>query len=109
MGLDMHLYGVESDDTEVELGYWRKHPNLHGFIVESFAGGVDECQKIPLTLQDISLALAAASADILPPTAGFFFGTSGPHHREHTLEVLNAALAWLGDDSSRRVYYRASW
>jgi len=105
----MYLNGVDSDGTETELGYWRKHPNLHGFFVESFAAGVDECQKIPLTLQDISLTLAAATANILPETKGFFFGQSGDHHREHTLQVLNEALAWLGDDPRRKVYYQASW
>jgi hypothetical protein len=105
----MYLTGVETDGSEIELGYWRKHPNLHGFIVESFAGGVDECQNIPMSLQDISLALAAATQDILPETAGFFFGQSGPHHREHTLETLNAALAWLGENPKRKVIYRASW
>lgn len=109
MGLDMTLYGVETDGSEIELGYWRKHPNLHGFIVESFAGGVDECQKISMSLQDISLTYAAVVQDILPETSGFFFGRSGPHHRDHTLETLNAAIAWLGDDLKRKVYYRASW
>jgi len=109
MGLDMYLKGVETNGSEIELGYWRKHPNLHGFIVESFAGGVDECQKIPMSIQDISLTLAAATQDILLPTAGFFFGQSGPHHREQTLETLSAALAWLGDDPKRKMYYRASW
>jgi hypothetical protein len=28
MGLDMHLYA----DGE-EIGYWRKHPNIHGFMI----------------------------------------------------------------------------
>lgn len=109
MGLDMYLNGVDVDGTEHELGYWRKHPNLHGFFVQTFAKGVDECQKIPLTLEDLSLTLAAAIKEILPKTTGFFFGQSGDHHREFTLEILNAALVWLGEDPKRKVYYQASW
>ena len=61
MGLDMYLKGnkfywtnwrePEKNLTEegfkltektLELGYWRKHPNLHGYIVKTFAEGVDE-------------------------------------------------------------------
>ena len=58
MGLDMYLEGRKSrydkQETEdgfplqtkvLELGYWRKHPNLHGYIVQEFADGVDECQR----------------------------------------------------------------
>lgn len=108
MGLDMNLYGVETDGSEIELGYWRKHPNLHEFIVETFAAGVDKCQKIPMSLQDISLTLAAATKDILPETTGFF-RQSGSHHHESTLKTLNAALVWLGENPKRKVYYRASW
>ena len=37
-------YDIESMD--VDLGYWRKHADLHGYIVKTFAKGVDECQKI---------------------------------------------------------------
>jgi len=59
MGLDMFLHGEKyfwghngkrpkEDGFEVkehilELGYWRKHPNLHGYIVQTFADGKDEC------------------------------------------------------------------
>lgn len=27
------------------IGYWRKEPNLHGFIVENFADGNDDCRE----------------------------------------------------------------
>lgn len=59
MGLDMYLSGRKylrygNDQIEdgfrveekiVRLGYWRKHPNLHGYIVKTFADDVDECQQ----------------------------------------------------------------
>jgi hypothetical protein len=34
--------------TQHELGYWRKFAPLHQYIVETFADGVDECQRIDL-------------------------------------------------------------
>ena len=62
MGLDMYLEGrrflrtnwenpeanlkrgkYRVKEETLELAYWRKHPNLHGFIVQTFADGVDEC------------------------------------------------------------------
>jgi hypothetical protein len=31
----------DRDSRESEdLGYWRKHPNLHGYIINTFAEGV---------------------------------------------------------------------
>lgn len=52
MGLDMFAYATESDIPEidfdcpedsVEILYWRKHPNLHGWMRELHArkGGTD--------------------------------------------------------------------
>lgn len=79
MGLDMYLnrrpkamtmeeYNNESDRIWKEEGidawrdkfrnvhrvaYWRKVNWLHGYIVNTFAGGVDECQEIPLSKADM--------------------------------------------------------
>lgn len=89
MGLDMYLEGNKylgtnwdnpelnprEDGFEVRgrvlrLGYWRKHPDLHGYIVETFAEGVDECQEIALSVANLEQTLAASEADQLPPTTG---------------------------------------
>lgn len=35
------------------IGYWRNFNYLHEYIVENFADGVDECQLIPLTKDDV--------------------------------------------------------
>ena len=79
MGLDMNLYGRKLiaynrwdekaaplmedgfpvSDVILEMGYWRKHPNLHGYIVNIFADGEDECQEIELSEEDL-LKIAAA-------------------------------------------------
>jgi hypothetical protein len=45
---DIYIDGYPQDRAELELGYWRKHRKLHGYIVNTFAKGVDECQKIEL-------------------------------------------------------------
>lgn len=131
MGLDMYLKGkkfiwsdyenpannLEEDgfrvtDKTLELGYWRKHPNLHGYIVATFADGVDECQDIPLNLDALKKLLAAVERDALPHTTGFFFGESHPSYRKATIDILTKAIAWLATPdkkASRSVVYRASW
>lgn len=125
MGLDMYLsgekYSMQRDrkrgdrKSEVfDLGYWRKHPNLHGYIVETFADGSDECQQIELSPEDIRKIIAAIKARELPPTTGFFFGESEDTDEQiaHDVEIFEDALRWLETTESyviRSVYYQASW
>jgi len=53
------FYGQRETDKHPRIGeiyelvYWRKHPDLHGFIVTTFADGVDNCQQIWLSDNDI--------------------------------------------------------
>lgn len=129
MGLDMYLRGrkqqfgegrqtmdgFEVVGFELELGYWRKHPNLHGYIVHEFANDVDECQDIELDAKQIDKILAAISARTLPHTEGFFFGKSDGSDEEiaEDTEVFQKAKAWLEAPTPgyeyRCVFYRASW
>ncbi len=144
MGLDMYLKGekfhwtdwknpennLEQDGFKVtktilEIGYWRKHPNLHGFIVKTFADGVDECQDIDLDEKDLQTIKDAVVNDNLILTEGFFFGKSSDRHSEdkeeakwgqqeydETIEIFDKATSWLGTEEkgvSRSIEYRASW
>jgi hypothetical protein len=135
MGLDMNLYGKKwlfaalrpeeapaptEDGYEIrykvlELGYWRKHPNLHGYIVDTFADGVDECQEISLGEEAIVQTIAAIRKKELPETAGFFFGKSDSSRDAESIAILENALKWLRaktpDDGReiREVFYKASW
>ena len=131
MGLDMYLEGgqylwtdwknpennLRDDGYEVKaktlrLGYWRKHPDLHGYIVSTFADGVDNCKPIALGETDIEKIIDAVARDELPHTVGFFFGATDGTEKDETLHILTAALAWLRtkeDRVFRTVFYRASW
>ncbi len=96
----------------IDLGYWRKHPNLHGYIVQTFAGGEDECQEIDLSAENIREILAAIEADELPETTGFFFGATDGTEKDEDLRIFREALAWLeakDDEAWRSIYYQASW
>ena len=130
MGLDMYLTGkkivmdarlnLREDGFPVgsktlELGYWRKHPNLHGYIVQTFADGLDECQNIDLGVPDrIRTIIATVKARELPDTTGFFFGVSdsSEERMEEDIAIFERAIAWLETDEPgilRLVTYRASW
>ena len=142
MGLDMYLRGKKSvfrhrehPDTpppeqdgfrvvgfDLDLGYWRKHPNLHGFIVQHFAGGVDDCKPVHLTADDLRLIRDAVIEKTLPYTSGFFFGASAKPEDEwyesqltYDIKTLSAAIDWLEGElptdqiELRQVFYEASW
>lgn len=136
MGLDMYLTGrkflwpdwqnpennrtedgIEVEEVRLKLGYWRKHPDLHGFIVQTFAGGLDECQEIPLNTECLRQIREAVEQKKLPKTTGFFFGDSthwaDPESMQQTLTMLTKAEEWLGGGDSKKefrsVIYRASW
>jgi hypothetical protein len=114
MGLDMYLTGrkffwrnyEERDDErkedgytvesmDVRLGYWRKHPNLHGYMVKTFGHDKDDCKEIELTAEDLRQTIGAVKAGGLPPTSGFFFGESDGSEKDEDLKILGEALTWL--------------
>jgi hypothetical protein len=123
MGLDMYLTGETFVSNLLskrgakkgelyELGYWRKHPNLHGFIVRTFGEGEDNCQQIYLCAEAIEEIITAIEHDQLPRTTGFFFGESDGSEKPEDLQIFREALAWLhveGSEECRSVFYQASW
>lgn len=125
MGLDMYLSGerylhgkrkkrgkFEVKSEQIALGYWRKHPNLHGYIVNTFADGEDECQEIRLGKEDIENIIEAVKEKRLPVTSGFFFGASDGSEIKGDLKILKDALKWLNTPEEgvwKSVIYQASW
>tara|TARA_R100001480_G_scaffold125060_1_gene123264 strand:+ start:1075 stop:1452 length:378 start_codon:yes stop_codon:yes gene_type:complete len=106
------IEGFELESETFELGYWRKHPNLHGYIVEKFADGQDNCQSIYLETKNLERILGAVMQDGLPHTTGFFFGESESADYQDTAKQIEGAIKWLNvkdNDVLRSVYYWASW
>ena len=87
MGLDMFAYTASKSQADPdseqreqrEIAYWRKHPNLHGWMerlaqeknvdYDSFNG-----VELELTWADIDALEQAVTHKQLPATSGFFFG-----------------------------------
>ena len=95
-----------------EIAYWRKHPDLHGWMEGLYRekGGEDESfngSVLVLTLEDLDRLEEDILRKNLPKTSGFFFGQSDDEVSLYDLEfVLNAREAIREGDT---VYYDSSW
>ena len=134
MGLDMYAYTaaragqqnefwetgefvdgefVNTKVTEpVELAYWRKHPNLHGWMQQLWESRGNEGNfngdELELTAEDLDDLELAVTHGQLPTTGGFFFGNpSDEFYREQDLEFIKNARAELF--MGLKVFYNSSW
>jgi hypothetical protein len=95
-----------------EIAYWRKHPNLHGWMQklwEAKGGSGDfNGDELELTWEDIDELEKAVKKRKLPTTSGFFFGNpNDDYYYDHDLEFIKNARAelFLG----LKVFYNSSW
>jgi hypothetical protein len=95
-----------------EIAYWRKHPNLQGWMRELWESRGNEGDfngdELELTWQDLEDLERAVTHGQLPATGGFFFGDgSDEHYRDSDLEFIKNARAelFLG----LKVFYNSSW
>lgn len=101
-----------------ELAYWRKHPNLHGWMERLWedkmnAEGRDNPHnfngiELELTWEDLDELERAVTHGQLPETTGFFFGNPADDvYREQDLEFIKNARAELF--MGLKVFYNSSW
>lgn len=125
MGLDMTVYETMSEiptltdfDTDTlftrELHYWRKHPNLHGWMEALYKrkGGVQDllnCTPVQLTLTDIDELEQAIKSKTLPFTEGFFFGVSTDDEEALADDLLFIEKAKEALSNAYNLYYECSW
>jgi hypothetical protein len=139
MGLDMYAYsankaGAQTEywdnsyiiDGEVvstctkpkEIMYWRKHPNLHGWMENLWQrkgcpGATSDADtfngiELELTWEDLMELEYDIAHKALPSTTGFFFGDdSDTYYKKQDQEFIKEAKAdlFLG----LKVYYNSSW
>ena len=123
MGLDQYATArrgeAKTDDEgytyyedSMELAYWRKHPNLQGWMQDLYyeKGGEQEfnCVDLELTLEDLDALEESLDDEALPETAGFFFGTdSSDHYAETDREFIREARAAIKQGYT--VVYSSWW
>lgn len=101
-----------SYEVEHEVAYWRKHPNLQGWMEDLWRekGGEGEfnCVDVELTAADLEKLEYDLRFDQLPPTEGFFFGgDSDDHYREADQEFIRGARQYLSD--GYKIVYTSWW
>lgn len=123
MGLDQFAFAIDNNGEKEELAYWRKHPNLQGWMENLWeskgrpnahedkdSNGMSDfnCVELELTHEDLDNLEQAITNDELPSTNGFFFGSdSDDHYKEQDLEFVRKAREAL--DSGLTVVYDSSW
>jgi len=137
MGLDMYAYAAAKEGEQAafdqgskwdaekndmvnpiapaprEIAYWRKHPNLHGWMErlaksKNVEYGSFNGVELELTWADIDALEQVVTHKKLPATTGFFFGSDADElYYESDLAFIKAARAelFLG----LRVFYNSSW
>lgn len=97
-----------------ELYYWRKHPNLHGWMKALYQekGGTDpdfDVRGVKLNEQDLDRLEMDIRAGQLPETRGFFFGESSgdDEEKEDDLRFVDEARKAIKDGQT--VFYYAWW
>ena len=123
MGLDMYAFStkaklkkeVDFDTINVdaeEIHYWRKHPNLHGWMQELYEskGGKSDSfngDNVVLTNNDLLDLERDIMDGNLPDTAGFFFGNSDGEEKADDLEFVKKAMQEIKE--GKTVYYTSWW
>ena len=132
MGLDMYAYAAQKgqhdeywenyqfdkDSSTVEkpreIAYWRKHPNLHGWM-ERLAETKPGLQydtfngvELELTLEDLDLLEQDVEKGRLPATQGFFFGNdSDQFYKAQDLQFIQDARTEIR--AGNCIFYNSSW
>jgi hypothetical protein len=105
-------YGSATVEQPREIAYWRKHPNLHGWMQKLWESrgnsGDFNGDELELTWDDLEILELDVIAGTLPGTSGFFFGNDADeHYREQDLKFIRDARAELF--CGLKVFYNSSW
>jgi hypothetical protein len=103
--------------------YWRKANAIHKWFVDNVQDGVDNCEEFHVSPQHLQLLRDtcqqvlddnALAGELLPPSEGFFFGTTDITNYyfddlRATVEALDAALEFSLRDRWATFTYQSSW
>jgi hypothetical protein len=109
-------YNWEKDSSSIpkprEIAYWRKHPNLHGWMhklwEEKGHSGSFNGDELELTAEDLDRLEFVVEQGKLPGTQGFFFGNDADdYYKAQDLKFIQEARAEL--IAGGKVFYNSSW
>lgn len=124
MGLDMYAIAFKGEvnsevdfnknniKDEIEIHYWRKHPNLHGWMENLYydKGGKDDSfngSNVILTEFDLDNLEQDIIDGSLPNTSGFFFGQTDGSEKDDDLDFIAKARKAIKEGNT--IYYSSWW
>ena len=106
-------FNGNDENKPIELFYWRKHHDLHGWMENLYAskGGDHEFNCIPvrLTLEDLDNLEKDIRSKMLPETRGFFFGDNPPDEESNLRDLDFIEEARDAIEAGDAVYYDSWW
>lgn len=111
--LDIDLKNLEY--VSERMAYWRKANQIHNWFVQNVQNGVDDCKEYEVSYEKLMelkmvclVAYETKNPNLLPPTAGFFFGNTDID--EYYWEDIKNTIEMLKNlKSDGEYYYRSSW
>ena len=126
----MNMYAAENEITDLEqlweekdlpCWYWRKANQIHNWMVKHVQSGTDDCGLYEVSISQIkklkdtvTSVLNTRNTKKLPPTAGFFFGSTEVDEwywadLNDTQQYLDEMLTLSESNPQTKFYYYASW
>lgn len=113
----------------INVAYWRKANQIHGWFVKNVQGGEDNCKAYPVdrddllnlleTINEVLAGDVEAAKQLLPVTAGFFFGNYDEDEGydefyyedlRYTKKIIEDILDVIKDNPHEYdFYYQSSW
>lgn len=113
----------KEEGSTVQVAYWRKVNCVHNWFVENCQGGEDDCGEYVVSREQLEALLRTVKAvlkdhsqamALLPPQAGFFFGSTEIDQYyfsdlEDTEDQLERVLADQITNGYHHFIYQSSW
>jgi len=108
-------------EITVRVGYWRKANAIHKWFVDNVQNGEDQCLPHAVSREQLQqlrdtcervLAFRDLATAQLPPSEGFFFGTTNIDqwyygHLKETISIIDGCLALPAEQWDFE--YQSSW
>lgn len=133
MGLDMTMYASKGEELtaedlyeegkyeQLQSWYWRKANQIHNWMVSNIQDGEDDCglyevsiAQIKKLYKEVNDALTTGDSSKLPPTSGFFFGSTEVdswywEDLQDTRRYLEEMMDDYKANPKTKFYYHSSW
>jgi len=107
--------------VKLTVGYWRKANAIHGWFVKNIQQNEDDCGDYYISREELEILRTTCkdvlndtskAGELLPPNAGFFFGSQDIDEwylsdLQHTIDIIDKLEKSMPKDW--QVIYHSSW